>query len=199
MDGKARALDNVFVERLWRSVKYEDIYLRSYESGADCHRVLSSYFKFYSHERPYQSLDYRTPWEVHNSHLCVNDISDSHINHKTDDRGQSDDNRNDQRYFQWYCDSGCGCNACCDQQHHKPRDQLNHCHDQRLWLLHDRGQYTVVFNNGAVGTIRASTATTLTITFTTKPTRTDVLTAIITSNLLTSGLAVQVSNVIWFL
>jgi hypothetical protein len=56
-----------------------------------------------------------------------------------------------------------------------------------------------VFNNGAVGTIRASTATTLTITFTTKPTRTDVLTAIITSNLLTSGLAVQVANVIWFL
>ena len=68
MDGKGRALDNVFVERLWRSVKYEDIYLKSYESGADCHRGLASYFKFYSHERPHQSLDFRTPWEVHNSH-----------------------------------------------------------------------------------------------------------------------------------
>ncbi len=67
MDGKGRALDNVFIERLWRSVKYEDIYLKSYESGADCYKGLSSYFKFYSHERPHQSLDFRTPWEVHNS------------------------------------------------------------------------------------------------------------------------------------
>jgi putative transposase len=67
MDGRGRALDNVFIERLWRSVKYEDIYLKGYESGADCHRGLTRYFKFYSHERPHQSLDYRTPWEVHNS------------------------------------------------------------------------------------------------------------------------------------
>ena len=67
MDGKGRALDNVFIERLWRSVKYEDIYLKSYESGADCYKGMSSYFKFYSHERPHQSLDFRTPWEVHNS------------------------------------------------------------------------------------------------------------------------------------
>ena len=61
-------VDNVFIERLWRSVKYEDIYLKSYESGADCYKGLTSYFKFYSHERPHQSLDFRTPWEVHNSH-----------------------------------------------------------------------------------------------------------------------------------
>lgn len=67
MDGRGRALDNVFIERLWRSVKYEDIYLKGYESGADCHKGLTSYFKFYSHERPHQSLDYRTPWEVHTS------------------------------------------------------------------------------------------------------------------------------------
>ncbi len=65
MDGRGRALDNVFIERLWRSVKYEDIYLKGYESGADCHKGLTSYFQFYSHERPHQSLDYRTPWEVH--------------------------------------------------------------------------------------------------------------------------------------
>lgn len=67
MAGRGRALDNVFIERLWRSVKYEDIYLKGYESGADCHTGLTSYFRFYSHERPHQSLDYRTPWEVHTS------------------------------------------------------------------------------------------------------------------------------------
>ena len=69
MDGRGRALDNVFIERFWRSVKYEDIYLKEYESGADCLKGLTSYFKFYSHERPNQSLDYRTPWEVHNTRL----------------------------------------------------------------------------------------------------------------------------------
>lgn len=67
MAGRGRALDNVFIERLWRSVKYEDIYLKGYESGADCHTGLTRYFRFYSHERPHQSLDYRTPWEVHTS------------------------------------------------------------------------------------------------------------------------------------
>jgi putative transposase len=67
MDGRGRALDNVFIERLWRTVKYEDIYLKEYDSGADCQKGLRSYFKFYCHERPHQSLDYRTPWEVHNS------------------------------------------------------------------------------------------------------------------------------------
>lgn len=67
MDGQGRAFDNVFIERLWRSVKYEDIYLKEYVSGADCQRGLGSYFKFYCHERPHQALDYRTPWEVHHS------------------------------------------------------------------------------------------------------------------------------------
>ena len=67
MDCKGRALDNVFIERLWRSLKYEDIYLKSYETGAYCYKGLKEYFKFYSHERPHQGLDYRTPWEVHNS------------------------------------------------------------------------------------------------------------------------------------
>ncbi len=50
MDGHGRALDNVFIERLWRSVKYEDIHLKEYESGADCQRGLTSYFTFYRHE-----------------------------------------------------------------------------------------------------------------------------------------------------
>lgn len=67
MDGRGRATDNAFIERLWRSVKYEDIYLKEYSSGADCQKGLKSYFRFYCHERPHQGLDYRTPWEVHHS------------------------------------------------------------------------------------------------------------------------------------
>jgi putative transposase len=65
MDGRGRCLDNVFVERLWRSVKYEDVYLRGYESVPDLERGLAAYFRFYNHERPHQSLSYRTPAEVH--------------------------------------------------------------------------------------------------------------------------------------
>jgi putative transposase len=65
MDGRGRALDNVFVERLWRSVKYEEVYLHEYVNGAECHAGLSAYLKFYCEERPHQSLDYRTPAEVY--------------------------------------------------------------------------------------------------------------------------------------
>jgi putative transposase len=68
MDGKGRATDNAFIERLWRSVKYEDIYLKEYTTGADCQKGLTKYFKFYCHERPHQGLDFRTPWEVHHSY-----------------------------------------------------------------------------------------------------------------------------------
>ena len=64
MDGRGRALDNVFIERLWRSVKYEDIYLKDYESGADLYCGLERYFDFYDHRRIHQALDYRTPHEV---------------------------------------------------------------------------------------------------------------------------------------
>jgi putative transposase len=65
MDGRGRCLDNVFVERLWRSVKYEDVYLRGYESVPELERGLAAYFRFYNTERLHQSLDYRTPAEVH--------------------------------------------------------------------------------------------------------------------------------------
>ena len=65
MDGRGRCLDNIFIERLWRSVKYEDIYLRDYEDGHALHQGLSSYFAFYNHERPHQSLGYLCPVEVH--------------------------------------------------------------------------------------------------------------------------------------
>jgi putative transposase len=65
MDGRGRALDNIFIERLWRSVKYEDIYLKDYASVPDLDAGLASYFRFYNDERPHQSLGYRTPAEVH--------------------------------------------------------------------------------------------------------------------------------------
>ena len=65
MDGKGRWIDNVFVERLWRSVKYEDIYLRAYENGRDVQAGLTRYFDFYNRKRLHQSLHYRTPDELY--------------------------------------------------------------------------------------------------------------------------------------
>ena len=65
MDGRGRALDNIFVERLWRTVKYEDVYLKNYETVPALTVGLTHYFPFYNEERPHQSLDYRTPEEVH--------------------------------------------------------------------------------------------------------------------------------------
>lgn len=61
MDGKGRAIDNIFIERLWRSVKYENIYLNVYENGVDLYKGLEKYFRFYNHERIHQSLNYETP------------------------------------------------------------------------------------------------------------------------------------------
>jgi len=63
-DGRGRALDNVMVERLWRTVKYEDIYLRDYGSPVELRQGLGRYFGFYNQARPHQALDYRTPGEV---------------------------------------------------------------------------------------------------------------------------------------
>ncbi len=65
MDGKGRAIDNIFVERLWRTVKYEHIYLRSPEDGVRLYEGLNEYFCFYNSQRPHQSLDYRTPAELY--------------------------------------------------------------------------------------------------------------------------------------
>ena len=65
MDGRGRALDNVFVERLWRTVKYEHVYLNDYNRVPDLEAGLHGYFQFYNDERLHQSLGYRTPAEVH--------------------------------------------------------------------------------------------------------------------------------------
>ena len=65
MDGKGRWVDNVFVERLWRSVKYEDIYLHAYETPREVTMALTRYFSFYNERRVHQSLDYQTPDEMY--------------------------------------------------------------------------------------------------------------------------------------
>lgn len=65
MDGKGRALDNVFVERLWRSVKYEEVYLKDYKTMQEAYEGMKKYFTYYNMERPHQSLNYKRPYEVH--------------------------------------------------------------------------------------------------------------------------------------
>ena len=70
MDGRGRALDNVFVERLWRSVKYEEVYIKQYQTMRDAKLGLSAYFRFYNHERPHQSLNNRTPMEIYKAHTA---------------------------------------------------------------------------------------------------------------------------------
>jgi len=64
MDGRGRALDNVFIERLWRSLKYELIYPGDFVNGADLFQALDRYFHFYNHQRPHQALGYRTPADL---------------------------------------------------------------------------------------------------------------------------------------
>ena len=66
-DGRGRALDNVFVERLWRSVKYEEVYLKDYQTVSEARSGLKQSFQFYNHERYHQSLNYQTPFTVYRS------------------------------------------------------------------------------------------------------------------------------------
>jgi putative transposase len=65
MDGRGRCMDNIFIERLWRSVKYEEVYLKSYETLPEARAGLKEYFAFYNGERLHQSLNYNSPAEVH--------------------------------------------------------------------------------------------------------------------------------------
>lgn len=67
MDGRGRALDNIFVERLWRNIKYEDIYMKGYGNMRELHLGVGAYFTFYNSERPHQSLGYKTPDAVYQS------------------------------------------------------------------------------------------------------------------------------------
>lgn len=61
MDGKGRAIDNIFIERLWRNVKYENIYIKEYQTGMDLYDGLNQYFEFYNNTRKHQSLNYKVP------------------------------------------------------------------------------------------------------------------------------------------
>jgi putative transposase len=65
MDGRGRCFDNIFIERLWWAVKYEEVYLHAYENGLEAHNRLGWYFPFYNTERPHQAHKYRTPSEVY--------------------------------------------------------------------------------------------------------------------------------------
>jgi putative transposase len=65
MDGRGRYMDNIFVERLWRTVKYEEVYLKAYETAADSRAQIGAYLKFYNEERPHASLGYKTPKEIY--------------------------------------------------------------------------------------------------------------------------------------
>jgi putative transposase len=65
MDGRGRAFDNIFTERLWRTLKYEEVYLHEYTSPKEAYRQLAGYIRFYNFERPHQALDYLTPAQVH--------------------------------------------------------------------------------------------------------------------------------------
>lgn len=65
MDGRGRALDNVFTERLWRSLKYEEVYLKDYATPRDARQSIAAYFEFYNNRRPHQALDYQTPAAVY--------------------------------------------------------------------------------------------------------------------------------------
>jgi putative transposase len=69
MDGKGRYSDDIFVERLWRTVKYENVYLKAYTDGRQAKADLAAYFRFYNTQRPHQALGYRTPVEVFNGDL----------------------------------------------------------------------------------------------------------------------------------
>jgi putative transposase len=71
MDGKGRCMDNIFIERLWRSLKYEEVYLHGYTSVAEAKLGIGSWFRFYNEERQHQSHGYRTPWQVFEEGLWI--------------------------------------------------------------------------------------------------------------------------------
>lgn len=71
MDSKGRALDNIFTERLWRTVKYEEVYVHDYASPKEARQQLSNSFEFYNQKRLHQALDYRTPAEVYSTGVPV--------------------------------------------------------------------------------------------------------------------------------
>ena len=84
-DGRGRALDNIFIERLWRSVKYEDIYIKDYEFVPELVVGLTAYFRFYDEDRPHQSLDYQTPGEVYRAGVRAGWAGEDHNKYRPPD------------------------------------------------------------------------------------------------------------------
>ena len=79
MDGKGRCMDNIFVERLWRSLKYEEVYLKAYDSVESARQNIAEWMRFYNFDRPHQALGYKTPWEVFcNKTEAPNDADNPH-------------------------------------------------------------------------------------------------------------------------
>ena len=76
MDGRGRYMDNIFVERLWRSVKYEEAYLKAYQSVAEARACIGAYLRFYNDERPHQALGYRTPHQMFETEHRLVDVMD---------------------------------------------------------------------------------------------------------------------------
>ncbi len=87
MDGKGRYLDNIFVERLWRSVKYEEVYLKAYEGVGEAKSGLGTYLDFYNDERPHQSLEYRTPRQVFGAGQLPAENADTDLREHAERRG----------------------------------------------------------------------------------------------------------------
>ena len=75
MDGKGRYLDNIFVERLWRSIKYEEVYLKAYQNGSEAGIEIDGYLEFYNQQRPHQALGYRAPAEMYLSEQVGKDAA----------------------------------------------------------------------------------------------------------------------------
>jgi putative transposase len=80
MDGRGRARDNIFTERLWRTIKYEEVYLHEYASPKEAHRQLVNYIYFYNFERPHQALDYQTPAQFYGTVIDCNLNKPLHLN-----------------------------------------------------------------------------------------------------------------------
>jgi putative transposase len=70
MDGRGRYLDNIFIERLWRSLKYEEVFIKAYGAVIEARRSIGKWFEFYNDQRPHQALDYRTPSEIFVGEAC---------------------------------------------------------------------------------------------------------------------------------
>jgi len=87
MDGKGRYLDNIFMERLWRSVKYEEVYLKAYEGVGEARAGLGAYLDFYNEERPHQSLGYQTPCQVFEAGNIPMDNVDTELEEHQEKRG----------------------------------------------------------------------------------------------------------------